>query len=339
MGRVSGAITQQSRFTSSAIATSSNDTTAIENAFEELTERIPRLYSIIDTVDPTKIEKVNECRKCLDTDLACINSSSKESKYFFITCSLTSWLIFLEELSDSVKDSSIEGKNQNENMEFIDETRGQFASIVIMHTNNRTRISKNPYRTVKPENASEASEKDNAQSESESSKTVIAEDAHKELELQENSVSGGEVEAFKNPSLQDKSSASVIVSNKDQAITSSAKSSETGQDETCELHQTSTKRRKRNRRRKNKKTEQIEETNVSIARENGDHSETPSVQQFDVNEKNSCEQIQNTSGQRKRRNRKRNKPAQRQEEINGALSAENNGQSGLLSTYSPELPP
>ncbi|VDO02822.1 unnamed protein product, partial [Rodentolepis nana] len=180
-GRVSGAISQQSCVTPSAIGVTSNDTNAIENAFEELTGRIPRLYTIATTVDPTKREKVFEYQQILDKDLESVNSA--ENKYFFITCSFTSWNLFLFELLNCVK----EEKDQVENIEFIKETYEQFKSLLSMHVSTRTRIIKNPYRNMNSENVSESSKNDNAKSDSESSETVVAEENDgKELGLEEN---------------------------------------------------------------------------------------------------------------------------------------------------------
>ncbi|VDO06069.1 unnamed protein product [Rodentolepis nana] len=131
---------------------------------------------------------------------------------------------------------------------------------------------------------------------------------------------------------QVQSSASVIASINDQSISASGKSSELGQDDAPELDQAATKRRKRNRQKENKKTQQLEELKFPIGMENGDHSETLPAQPMDVNAENSCEQIQNTSGQHKRRNRKRSKHAKQQDEANGAISAGNNEVSNSLST-------
>ncbi|KAM3187653.1 hypothetical protein ACTXT7_001846 [Hymenolepis weldensis] len=320
---------QRPRVMPSAITTTSNATTstntnarssAIEKAFDRLLEKIPHLYTIMNTIDTTKAKKIDEHRKDLDKALAVLKSV-KEDKYFFITCSMTSLSLFLQDLSDLVEESCIDKHN--------------------------------PYRNINSGNSSESSEEDDAKSDSDSSKTIVAEEDEEQSNNQGENGEDEGVEGMKNLSLKEELINSAVSESENQQASSSTKSSEMGQDETSELNQGVTKRRKRNRRKKNKVVQQEEEINTSIATEsenqqassstkssemeNEDQSGSISVQSPYITQKKSPEPNQNTSDQHKRKCRKENKSAQQQGKLGTTISAENKDQDELLTTQSPEV--
>ncbi|VDL59869.1 unnamed protein product, partial [Hymenolepis diminuta] len=182
----------------------------------------------MNTIDTTETQKIHEHRKDLNKALVAIENAKKD-KYFFITCSITSLGLFLQDLSDLVEKSC--------------------------------KDKQNPYRNIDTENSSKSS-KDDAQSDSDSSKTIVAGDKKESRNQGENGAHG--VGGMKNPSLK-RPSKLTVSGNEEKQASSSTKSSGIDQDETTKQNQGTTKRSKRNRRKKNTATQQEEEIKASDA--------------------------------------------------------------------------
>ncbi|VUZ48904.1 unnamed protein product, partial [Hymenolepis diminuta] len=255
---------QRPRVISSTFATSSNAITpintnarsnAIEKDFDEILEKIPHLQTIMNTIDTTETQKIHEHRKDLNKALVAIENAKKD-KYFFITCSITSLGLFLQDLSDLVEKSC--------------------------------KDKQNPYRNIDTENSSKSS-KDDAQSDSDSSKTIVAGDKKESRNQGENGAHG--VGGMKNPSLK-RPSKLTVSGNEEKQASSSTKSSGIDQDETTKQNQGTTKRSKRNRRKKNTATQQEEEIKASDATKSEDQRASSSTKSSQMDRDETPEQNQ-----------------------------------------------
>ncbi|VUZ48903.1 unnamed protein product, partial [Hymenolepis diminuta] len=286
---------QRPRVISSTFATSSNAITpintnarsnAIEKDFDEILEKIPHLQTIMNTIDTTETQKIHEHRKDLNKALVAIENAKKD-KYFFITCSITSLGLFLQDLSDLVE-KSCKDKQQEENLEYIKKTKEQFKEFLSAHANAKIRIYTNPYRNIDTENSSKSS-KDDAQSDSDSSKTIVAGDKKESRNQGENGAHG--VGGMKNPSLK-RPSKLTVSGNEEKQASSSTKSSGIDQDETTKQNQGTTKRSKRNRRKKNTATQQEEEIKASDATKSEDQRASSSTKSSQMDRDETPEQNQ-----------------------------------------------